>query len=315
MKPENNVLLLGGIIIDRYFEVEVYPAPGQDTLIRNSYDKIGGCALNVAVTLNNLGSHPFIVSKRGDDEVGEKIEQYVRSIGLSTACIRTAPGQQTGYSLTIIDPAGERTFFTHKGVEKEFSSEMIPGDLLAGLAFAYVTGYYLLSQPTAGAVLELVEGLKQTSCQVVFDPGPLAGKIEPAQLQKMIALSDWIIPNVAELAIVHQVLGFPGDPLDWLLGHGARYVAVKKGEQGVDLHTGSSTQSIQGFRVKAIDTTGAGDSFVGGLIHGLIHHFDPVQAIELANACGAYTATIQGPHGIFSAEQLAQFISTSKDQS
>lgn len=75
MKPKNKVLLLGGIITDRYFEVEHYPDLGQDTLILNSFDKIGGCALNVAVTLNNLGSLPYIVSKLGDDEVGKKIEQ------------------------------------------------------------------------------------------------------------------------------------------------------------------------------------------------------------------------------------------------
>ena len=58
MQPQNNrsVLLLGGVLVDRCFQVEQYPESGQDTVIERAFERIGGCALNVAVTLNNLGS-------------------------------------------------------------------------------------------------------------------------------------------------------------------------------------------------------------------------------------------------------------------
>jgi ribokinase len=313
MKPDKNVLLLGGIIIDRYFEVGDYPASGQDALILNSFEKPGGCALNVAVTLNNLGSVPYIVSKLGDDEAGKKIEQYIKALGLPAHCIKIAPGKKTGYCLNIIDNKGERTFFTYKGCEIELSLDMLPEDLLTSINSVYINGYYLLNKQTSSAVLELVERLRQNKCLILFDPGPLAGEIYPSQLVKMISLTDWIIPNQSELEIIQEKYCFGEDPVKWLLSQGCQYVVVKRGADGVDLYSSSSKRSIQSCRVKTIDTTGAGDSFAGGLIHALLNQLDPKQAVELANACGAFTATIVGPHGIFTYAELDNFIQGYKE--
>ena len=313
MRYKNKVLLLGGIITDHYFEVENYPGLGQDTLILNSFDKIGGCAINVAVTLNNLGSIPYIVSKLGDDQVGKKIWQYMQSLDLPTDCIVVIPGKNSGYCLTIIDRNGERTFFTYNGCEKEFSIKMLPVELLREISFVYISGYYLLNDLSTSMILEFLEGLRQNKCQILFDPGPLVGKIDPFQLLKMIGLSTWIVPNLSELAMIKLSLGIEADPVEWLLNQGCQYVVVKKGDQGVDFYSSGANLSLKSFRVKAIDSTGAGDSFAGGLIHALSNGENPTQALELAIACGAYIATIEGPHGIFTSEELKHFAALHKE--
>ncbi len=313
MSHQSKVLLLGGIIVDHYFEVDRYPASGQDAIILNSFDKIGGCALNVGVTLHNLGSIPYVVSKLGDDTVGQEIAHYVQSIPIPTSCLAIVPGGKTGYCHTILDQGGERTFLTYKGVEKEFSADSLPNDLLQNISFIYITGYYLLNRQSTAAVLALVKQLKRAECQILFDPGPLVAHIDPTQLQEVIALSDWTIPNSSELEFIQQALKFKTDPVKWLLDQGCQYVAVKKGAKGADIYSVASTFSFKGFRVKTVDTTGAGDSFAGGLIHALSNQLPATQAIEFASACGAYTATIEGPHGFFTLQEIEHFITSHKD--
>lgn len=311
--PPNNVLLLGGIILDRYFEVENYPAAGQDALIRNSYDRVGGCALNVAVTLKNLGTIPYIVNRISNDEIGDKIDRYVQSLALHTDCMLTVPGRQTGYCLNILDKSGERTFLTFKGCEEQFALDDFSPVKDLKFSFAYITGYYLLNRQTASAVIQLAKQLQKTGCQIVFDPGPLVAKMEPGQLRELLHYTDWIIPNSAELTLIQNTLGIEGDILTWLLGQGVQKLALKKGSQGVDIITPASNFSAPGFPVNPIDTTGAGDSFAGGFIHGLANGYSLSEATTLANACGAFTTLIDGPHGHFSIADIQNFLATFKE--
>src|SRR5271157_50736 len=308
-----NVLLLGGVLLDRYFEVDRYPEAGQDTLIQKSYDRVGGCSLNVALTLKNLGNLPYIVNKFGNDEAGTIIEHYIESVAIPTTCMMKVPGGQTGYCLNILDRSGERTFFTYKGCEIEFSPEMIPPQLKANFAFAYITGYYLLNLQTARVVLELVQQLRPNGCQILFDPGPLVGEMDTAQLRELLLVSDWLIPNSNELAIIQKKITIGGDLLGWLLSQGAKGIAVKKGSQGVEIITRQSSFTLKGFSVDSKDTTGAGDSFAGGFIHGLANEYTLHEAAVLANACGAITTTIKGPHGVFSMDDINQFITKLED--
>jgi sugar/nucleoside kinase (ribokinase family) len=109
------------------------------------------------------------------------------------------------------------------------------------------------------------------------------------------------------------MLAVSGKLMSWLFDQGMRGVVVKKGSQGVDIHPPTSGLTLNSFSVNAIDTTGAGDSFAGGLIHGLANGYPLPEAAVLANACGAFTTTIEGPHGVFSLEELRHFISSFKD--
>jgi sugar/nucleoside kinase (ribokinase family) len=306
-KNPNSVLLLGGIILDRYFEVYRYPEAGQDTLIQRSYDRVGGCCLNVAVTLNNLGTQPFIVDQFGDDETGIKIEKYIQSLHLPTACMLKAPGKQTGYCLTILDKSGERTFFTFKGCEEEFLPEGFPGKLNSGFALAYITGYYLINQQTASKVIDLAQRLIQNGCQVVFDPGALIGEMDAGQLRAVLSASDWLIPNLHEMMIIEHKLAIRENLVDWFLTLGKRGVLVKKGSQGVEVHTPETTMKLNSYSVHTRDTSGAGDSFAGGFIHGLANGYSLKASVELANICGAFTATVEGPHGFFSLQDINKF--------
>lgn len=303
-----NVLLLGGVILDRYFEVDRYPEPGGDTLIQRSYDRVGGCCINVSATLKNLGSLPFIVNQYSDDEIGTRIEQYIKVSGYSTEYMRKIPGTTTGYCLTILDPKGERTFFTSKGCEAEFPTDYIAQQITSHFNFAYITGYYLWNRSTAAEVIELVQHLRQSGCQIVFDPGALVTEIDSFQLLALLKLSNWLLPNSTELSNIKTMLDINGDMLSWLSSHQIQGIVVKKGKLGADVYSASDQFSVNGYPVNVIDTTGSGDSFAGGFIFGLANGYSLREAIALANACGALTATYKGPHGNFSLDDALHLI-------
>lgn len=306
-------ILLGGILLDRYLEVDHFPKVGQDTLIHRSFDLVGGCSLNVAVTLKNLGGRPYIVNKFGDDEIGSRIKQYVETLELPQDCMLLIPGGQTGYCLTVLDQTGERTFFTFRGCEIEYSPENIPSKLIADFSFVYVTGYYLLNPTTAKLVIDQIKQFHQKGSQILFDPGPLVNEIDQTQLRELMRVSDWFVPNSKELALIQQKIGVSENLVEWLFEQGITGVAVKKGGEGVDVFTPASNFTIKGFPVNPIDTNGAGDSFVGGFLYGLANKYPLRQAAMLANACGALTAKTKGSHTLFSLEDINLFISSFKD--
>jgi len=311
-KPAN-VLILGGILLDRYFEVERFPEAGQDTLIRDSFDIIGGCSLNVAMTLKNLGALPYIVNKFGDDEVGTKIEHYIDFLTLSKSCMMKVPGGQTGYCLNILDKKGERTFLTYKGCEVEFSKELFPTILNTNPDFVYITGYYLLNHQTAVSVIELINLLRKNGSQIIFDPGPLVGDMDASSLRELLENLDWLVPNSHELTIIQKMIDISENFMEWFLQQGGKGVLVKKGIRGVDVFSPTEKIELNGVVVSAKDTTGAGDSFIGGFIVGLANGYSSRQAAALANACGAFTTTIKGPHGVFSIEDINNLLTTVKE--
>lgn len=308
--PSGKIILLGGILLDRYFEVDRYPAIGQESLIHQSFDRIGGCCLNVAITLNNLGNQPYIISQYGDDEAGKEIIQYMKSLGISTTWMAKSPGGITGYCLNILDRTGERTFFTARGCEADFPDRIFSPEMLSDISFAFITGYYLLKRKTASAVLELTNRLHKSKCRILFDPGPLVAEMETTHLRDLLMMTDWMAPNVRELAIIQKKLGINRDLKGWFFRQGGQGIVLKKGSHGAEIFTPSMNFKHNGFLMKPIDTTGAGDSFVGGFIHGLIHGYSLPQTVAMACACGAITTTIKGPHGIFSVKDIAHILSS-----
>lgn len=303
------VLILGGIIIDQYIRVDEYPQRGKDTIIQDFFERVGGCAINVASTIKNLGGHPLIVSQLGMDERGKRISQYLKTKGFSQEAIQRVPDQETGFCLSLVESSGERTFLTRKGCESTFSPDWIDEKWLKKISSAYITGYYLLDSNAAVEIRSFMQRLKKKGITVLFDPGPLVDQMEPDLLRFMVRLADMITPNTDELEKIDQLLK-PNQPIVlWLIDQGVEWVIEKRGSRGVCVWTkGKEKRFYPAYPVQSIDTSGAGDSFAGGLLYGLEQYGDMEQAIQIASACGALTTTFMGPHGNFSFKDIIKII-------
>lgn len=309
MKRKMEIVLFGGIIVDQFVVVDRMPERGGDTWIRDSFHRVGGCAMNVGVTLSNLGLRPHIVSNVGDDVWGGHIRDELERRRFSTRAIRYAKQQNSGYCLTVVEKGGERTFLTRKGCEAYFAPDFIDEELIARTSHVYVTGYYLLEPTVADAICARLEDLKKAGAVIVFDPGPLVSSMEEETLRRLLRLSDLILPNEREWSALAEKLGWPvGDESRLFHETGVQTLILKQGDRGVAIKVDGAFMHVPPYRVDVVDTTGAGDSFAGGLIFGLSQGYGLTDSVRIASACGALTSTFPGPHGEFNMDQITELM-------
>jgi sugar/nucleoside kinase (ribokinase family) len=290
------VLLLGGVIFDKILTIASYPPSGSDTLITSEKIIPSGCALNTAVTLRSYGLRPHIVGTIGAAD-REDITGYMQSLGLPTDAIRSSDAGETGYCLTMVDPDAERTFFTKKGVESIFSEKAIPGD--ASFGMVYLTGYYLLEPRQAELVCAY---LKTVDVPIIFDPGVLVSEIDEKLLQEILHLCYAITPNEIEYELLHS---FDLSRIQLFI--------VKRGKGKITATFHDERYTCYPYDVETVDTTGAGDCFVGTLIAQLLGNKPLATVLQTASAAASYMTTIQGPHALFDPEEIDAIRDTTRE--
>ncbi|MBR0596501.1 carbohydrate kinase family protein [Sinanaerobacter chloroacetimidivorans] len=298
----NGILICGGLLIDRYLLVDQYPGRGGDGYILDSFDVVGGCTVNVARTVKNLGATPYMVSSVGNDPWGNEIMDFMKKEQFPANCVIQGEGS-TGYCLVFLEPDGERTFLTFKGCEGIFSDALISEKAENCCRTAVVTGYYLLD-PAAMKLIEKLKKFKEWGFQIIFDPSPLVDKIQADLLEEMMKISDVIIPNRSEA----KVLAGNKELEQWAIACSERGTAmiIKNGSQGGILYKKGKKIPYDAVQVDAIDTTGAGDSFTGSIAYSLLSGIPLEKGVLLAASSASVVATIKGPHGNFSVSQLTE---------
>lgn len=312
---KKDILVLGGLIYDRFLRIPEYPAPGLDAIIEEELEVPGGCALNAAVVMRALGTLPHIVSAIGSGvrtgsgdasgpgirtETGHSgLEAYLYDHGLPTDCLRRDKDSRSGYCITFVDEGGERTFFTKKGLESHFDPSMVPGELHDGLAAVFLTGYYLLDPENDEKVASFLESL---SVPLFFDPGALAGEIRPEVLRRVLHKAYCVTPNEYEYGLLEPRL-----PQDLPL------LVLKKGIEGAVAIFQEKEYTAFPYNVKSVDTTGAGDAFAGGLIAALVQGAELPRALKVASACGSLATTAPGPHAFFTGEEVNSLIQKNQE--
>ncbi len=283
----HNILLLGGVIYDKILTIDTYPAPGSDTLITSEKIIPAGCALNTAVTMKSFGMNPYVVGMIGREDDAEII-QYMQQLHLSTDAIHMTDKGNAGYCITMVDPAAERTFFTMKGVEYLFDEQMIPQDV--NFSSIYLTGYFLLEHKQAVTILNY---LSTCDIPIFLDPGVLISKLDRDLLQQLLSLCYAITPNEQEYELLQ---GFDINSIPLII--------QKRGKGNITAKQGKEIYSCFPYDVKTIDTTGAGDCFVGALMSELLKKKTLSASLKTAVAAASFMTTVQGPHTLFNLKEI-----------
>ena len=194
---------------------------------------------------------------------------------------------------SIGDKAAERTMFTYRGANSSLHPDEITTDLLAGVEMLHISAYACLKSPQSEAVLKAVDIATQQQVGISLDVG-----VEPAHqarelLLRLLPRLSLIILGEAEARLITNT-ELVERAIATLLNAGVQMIGLKLGKDGCRLVTRERDLLIPGFVVDAIDTTGAGDSFCAGIIHGLTHAWDLEMTGRLANAMGALATTRWG---------------------
>lgn len=292
-----NILILGGLLVDKYFILDQYPHKGQDAIIKDTCDFVGGCSINMAMTIKNLGGNPYIVSCLANDEMGKSCKTYLEERSLPLDCIKIIE-DESGYCLVFVDSDGERTFMTKNGCEGIFSEDMVPNEIMEKCRIVAITGYYLLPDKERKSydrtALEYLIKLKDKGKTIIFDPSPLVAMINPEILEGVLKISDLIKPNWSEA----EFLAGSKKPASWAvkLAKENKIVVITRGSEGGEVFSSQANFPFESLASNPIDSTGAGDSFTGALAYGFSKDWSINKTIRLARKCAALTTGFWGPH-------------------
>jgi fructokinase len=247
----------------------------------------GGAPANVAVGLARLGVETAFIAKVGGDEFGRFLRRTIEEEGIDTSGLVSAKRAQTALAFVSLDAAGERSFEFHG----EASSSLAPRDLRErpwrGARVFHYGSISLIANPSRAATLAAIARAKQRKLLVSCDPN--------------LRLALWPSASAARagmrLALRHaDVVKISEEEVDFLgKVPRAKLVVVTRGSRGGTVYeNGRRTFDFPAFRVKSIDTTGAGDAFTAGLLYGLLRDKPLRETIRIAAACGALSTLRRG---------------------
>lgn len=270
----------------------------------------GGAPANVSVGIARLGGSSAFVGKVGQDEFGHMLSNSLKSNNVDNSGVRFDAGARTALAFVTLRADGEREFMFYRNPSADMllkESELDVDLIRKGSIFHYGS-ISLIEEPCRSAHLAALKIAKQAGCILSFDPNlrlPLWPSSDAALkgIRSIWEFADVIKVSEVEVSFLTQCEGSFSDEIVYnrLFHPNLKLLVVTEGQDGCIYYTKKFHGRVGGFRVKALDTTGAGDSFVSGLLTHLASNPDLYkdekklkEALLFANACGAITVTERG---------------------
>jgi sugar/nucleoside kinase (ribokinase family) len=299
----SRLVCVGDVVVDVALDVPGLPAPGGDVLARAGRVAAGG-AFNVMSAAARLGLPCLYAGAHGTGPLGALARSALAAEGIAVVH-PPEPGLDTGFSVTLVDPAGERTFLTAVGAEAALGSAHLARTPVAPGEIVYVSGYGL-GYPVTGPALAAWLPELPDAVTVLCDPGPLGAGAAAAVLAAVGARTDWWSANATEAAALTGEAE-PAAAAARLAARARVGALVRTGADGCVLALrGAPPRAVAPHAVRALDTTGAGDAHVGSFLAGLAGGLAPEQAARRANVAAALAVTRRGPATAPTAQELGR---------
>jgi ribokinase len=283
------VVVVGSINIDLVANAERIPVEGETVTGTDFQIHPGGKGANQAVAVARLGYPVSMIGRLGDDAFGNQLREHLQSAGVDVSAVATSPGT-SGVAVIVVAAKGENSIVITPGA----NALLTTADIDANLDLIRSAGLVLTQlEIPMDTVMHLAEICVREKVPLILDPAP-AREI-PSELFKHV---EWFTPNETEAAFFTGEAEDAGEPsalAQILMNKGAKGVLLKLGSRGVYVATGSGTAELLGsFKVKAVDTTAAGDAFNGAFATGLMMNLAPVESARFAAAAAAISVTRAG---------------------
>ena len=257
-----------------------------------------------------MGAEVFMVNTLGDDVFGDTTVKNFEEQGINTKYIARVPGA-SGVAPIWVEPNGTNRIICVPGANNAMTTNQVTKALNELSEVDLVIGQLEIPQEVTTAAFSLARSQGITT---ILNPAPFASLSDQLRSQ-----SDWIIPNETEFAGLNPSGALPDSDEEILRVSkllGCKFV-VTLGDKGAAFtHSSGVVERVAAPKVTAIDTTGAGDAFVGAFAFGLGLNLPIASAIELGCACASDSVTRKGTQSSYpnknrAAEILSRFIATS----
>lgn len=290
MKTAGKLVVLGSINADHILNLESFPTPGETVTGHHYQVAFGGKGANQAVAAGRSGADIAFIACTGDDDIGERVRRQLQSDGIDVAPVRAVKDQSTGVALIFVNAEGENVIGIHAGANAALSVEQVEAEK-ARIAGAQALLMQLESP--LESVLAAAKIAHQHQTTVVLNPAPARELSD-----ELLALVDIITPNETE---AEKLTGIRVENDDdaanaarVLHDKGIGIVMITLGGRGVWVSHEGQGRRVPGFKVQAIDTIAAGDTFNGAFVTALLEGIALDEAIRFAHAAAAIAVTRKG---------------------
>lgn len=284
-----SIVVIGSLNMDIRLSVPHIPIEGE-TIISTDIDySKGGKGANQAVATKRLGAQTRIIGAVGDDQFGIELTQALKEEGIDISGIikKESP---TGTAYINVDEEGKNNIVVSPGA----NFDLTPEDIIDNEDIIKDSDYCILQlEIPEETVIEAIKLCKKNDVKVIMNPAPAINNLN----EYIIKNSDYIMPNESELEIISNEKLNEDNILklcDKLIKKGAQKLIVTLGSKGSLYYDKNGYEFIDAIKTKAIDTTGAGDSFIGGFANMISEGKSDIEAIKYASIVGSITVSRKG---------------------
>jgi ribokinase len=295
MAKPSFIAVVGSANVDLTTFNDVFPQPGE-TIFGKKFDLgFGGKGANQAVAARLCGAHVGMVAKVGSDLFGPATIKNFDSLGIDATHVRIAEGVSSGVAPIFVEPNGQNRIIVMKGANDMLSPEDVDA---AAPMLSKADAIILQFEIPLRTVYHTVKFAVTNGIRCIVNPAPA----QPVDF-KELGSADYFIPNESE---AEAITGMPAQSVDeakkcaeFLLRQGMRRVVITLGERGSLVAEPDRVELIPSFNVKSVDTTGAGDAFIGSFAVFLSEGLPEEEALPRANLYAALSTTKVGTQKSF----------------
>lgn len=283
----SKIVVIGSLNMDLVVKAERAPRAGE-TVRGNEFLTIpGGKGANQAAAIARLGGQVTMVGRVGQDAFGERLKKNLDDLGVDTGHIRNDSQVATGVALIIVENTGENRILIVPGANGRVDGSDVQ------VAVSALRGANLLVlqlEIPMNTVSQCVEMAAQMGIPVLLNPAP-AAPLKDELLAKIsyLVLNESEAEGLSGIAVTNQESAEKAGHA--LIERGVKNVVVTLGSQGALLVTPQEVKYLPAFEVRAVDTTAAGDAFIGGFAVSCIQSLPLGECVRFGNAAGALAAT------------------------
>ena len=290
MKTTGKLVVLGSINADHILNLESFPTPGETVTGTQYQIAFGGKGANQAVAAGRSGADIAFIACTGDDDTGERVRQQLISDNIDVAPVSVIANESTGVALIFVNGEGENVIGIHAGANAALSPALVDAQQER---IAQASALLMQLESPVESVLAAARIAHANQTIVALNPAPARELSD-----ELLALVDIITPNETEAEKLTGINVASDEDAargaQVLHAKGIDTVIITLGSRGVWASVKGDGRRVPGFKVKAIDTIAAGDTFNGALMTALLEDLALDDAIRFAHAAAAIAVTRKG---------------------
>lgn len=290
MKNTAKLVVLGSINADHILNLNHFPTPGETVTGQDYQVAFGGKGANQAVAAGRSGADITFIACVGGDDTGKAVCQQLASDKIDISAISTIPEATTGVALIFVNSGGENVIGIHAGANAALTPALVDEQKQK---ISEASALLMQLESPLDSVLAAAKIAHQHQTKVILNPAPACPLSD-----ELLSLLYMITPNETEAEKLTGVRVENDEDAakaaQILHGKGIEIVIITLGSRGVWLSNKGVGQRVPGFRVKAIDTIAAGDTFNGALVTALLEDKPMDDAVRFAHAAAAIAVTRKG---------------------